>query len=103
MQAGQPARTKLHAGGSVQCFFGDGYQGLPAHAPFDKIIVTAAASEIPNKLVEQLNLGGILIIPVGNENSQKMTRLRRTKLSGNEMEIEKFEDFKFVPMLRGVE
>ncbi|MEY3498981.1 MAG: hypothetical protein RL308_650, partial [Bacteroidota bacterium] len=76
--------------------FGDGYKGLPNHAPFDSIIVTAGAPLIPKPLMAQLKIGGRLIIPVGEEN-QIMTMLIRK----NETQFEKHEfgDFKFVPLL----
>ncbi len=76
--------------------FGDGYKGLPNHAPFDSIIVTAGAPIIPKPLMAQLKIGGRLIIPVGDEN-QIMTMLIRK----NETQFEKHEfgDFKFVPLL----
>lgn len=76
--------------------FGDGYKGLPNHAPFDSIIVTAGAPIIPNPLMAQLKIGGRLVIPVG-EKEQIMTLLIRK----NETQFEKHEfgDFKFVPLL----
>ncbi len=76
--------------------FGDGYKGLPNHAPFDGIIVTAGAPIIPQALMAQLKIGGKLVIPVG-ENDQIMTMLIRK----NETQFEKHEfgDFKFVPLL----
>lgn len=76
--------------------FGDGYKGLPNHAPFDSIIVTAGAPTIPQALMSQLQIGGKLVIPVGEKN-QIMTMLIRK----NETQFEKHEfgDFKFVPLL----
>ena len=76
--------------------FGDGYKGLPDHAPFDSIIVTAGAPTIPQALMAQLKIGGRLVIPLGEEN-QIMTLLIRK----NETQFEKHEfgDFKFVPLL----
>lgn len=76
--------------------FGDGYKGLPNHAPFDSIIVTAGAPVIPKPLMAQLKIGGRLVIPVG-EKDQIMTMLIRK----NETQFEKHEfgDFKFVPLL----
>ena len=76
--------------------FGDGYKGLPNHAPFDSIIVTAGAPIIPKLLMAQLKIGGKLVIPVG-EKDQIMTMLIRK----NETQFEKHEfgDFKFVPLL----
>jgi protein-L-isoaspartate(D-aspartate) O-methyltransferase len=76
--------------------FGDGYKGLPNHAPFDSIIVTAGAPIIPKPLMAQLKIGGRLVIPVG-ATEQVMTLLIRK----NETQFEKHEfgDFKFVPLL----
>ena len=76
--------------------FGDGYKGLPDHAPFDSIIVTAGAPIIPQALMAQLKIGGRLVIPLGEKN-QIMTLLIRK----NETQFEKHEfgDFKFVPLL----
>ncbi len=76
--------------------FGDGYKGLPNHAPFDSIIVTAGAPIIPQALMAQLKIGGKLVIPVGDKD-QIMTMLIRK----NETQFEKHEfgDFKFVPLL----
>lgn len=80
-------------------FYGDGYEGLPSFAPFDKIIITAAAPYIPPKLVEQLKPGGFMVIPVGDENGQKMLRVR--KLPDGSIREEELGDFSFVPMLEG--
>ena len=76
--------------------FGDGYKGLPNHAPFDSIIVTAGAPIIPKPLMAHLKIGGRLVIPLGKE-EQVMTMLIRK----NETQFEKHEfgDFKFVPLL----
>jgi len=84
----------------IKTFFGDGYQGLPTFAPFDKIIVTAAAPYIPEALTEQLKINGILCIPLNNEDGSQ-TMLKITRLSEREYEREAFEEFKFVPMLKG--
>lgn len=76
--------------------FGDGYKGLPNHAPFDSIIVTAGAPIIPKPLMAQLKIGGRLVIPLGEER-QIMTLLVRK----NETQFEKHEfgEFRFVPLL----
>ena len=76
--------------------FGDGYKGLPNHAPFDSIIVTAGAPIIPKPLMAQLKVGGRLVIPLG-EDHQIMTLLIRK----NETQFEKHEfgEFRFVPLL----
>lgn len=77
-------------------FLGDGSKGLPARAPFDKIIVTAGAPVVPPALTEQLADGGILIIPVGDRERQKMLRIRK---KGNSLVKEEFDNFAFVPLL----
>jgi protein-L-isoaspartate(D-aspartate) O-methyltransferase len=76
--------------------FGDGYKGLPEHAPFDRIIVTAGAPEVPKKLLGQLKIGGKLVIPVG-ERDQEMLRI--TRKSDTEFAQEEFGTFRFVPLL----
>lgn len=78
-------------------FHGDGSLGLPQYAPYNKIIVTAGAPGIPKALVQQLTVGGCLVIPVGSESSQKMLRI--TRVEENEFTKEEFADFKFVPLL----
>jgi protein-L-isoaspartate(D-aspartate) O-methyltransferase len=83
----------------VKMIFGDGNEGLEEAAPFDKILVTAAAPEIPGKLIAQLKVNGMMVIPV-NGNLQKMLRI--TKLSATETRIEQFDHFLFVPLLTGV-
>lgn len=80
--------------------FGDGYKGMPKYAPFDKIIVTAGAPFIPKALLNQLIIGGRMVIPVG-ENNQVMTLLIRK--SAKEFEKKEFGDFRFVPMLKDKE
>ncbi len=83
----------------VKCFYGDGFEGLPTFAPFDRIIITAAAPEIPSKLVEQLAVGGKFVLPLDEKGYQRMLRI--TKLEDGSLETEEFEKFAFVPMLRG--
>ena len=78
-------------------FYGDGYKGLPAYAPFDKILVTAGAPEIPDALLQQLKTGGILVIPLGSGANQVMTRIR--KLSDSDFEKKEYGNFRFVPMI----
>ena len=78
-------------------FFGDGYEGKETFAPFDKILVTCGAPFIPEKLVKQLKIGGIMVIPVGDLDSQEMHRI--TKISDTEYKEEVFGNFSFVPML----
>ena len=79
--------------------YGDGYLGFLEEAPYDSIIVTAGASEIPEKLINQLKIGGRMVIPVGDE-VQKMKLL--TKLSESDFETKIFGDFQFVPMLKNI-
>ncbi|MFK5972716.1 MAG: protein-L-isoaspartate(D-aspartate) O-methyltransferase [Flavobacteriaceae bacterium] len=76
--------------------FGDGYKGLPQEAPFDAIIVTAGAPEVPKALMSQLKVGGRLVIPVGNQ-EQIMTLFIR--ISEKEFEKKEFGSFRFVPLL----
>jgi protein-L-isoaspartate(D-aspartate) O-methyltransferase len=75
---------------------GDGSKGVPTKAPFDKIIVTAGAPVVPKALTDQLAEGGILIIPVGGRDNQRMLRIKKVK---GELIEEKFADFAFVPLL----
>lgn len=77
--------------------YGDGYKGLPTFAPFDSIIVTCGAPFIPPALVEQLKIGGKLVIPLGEGNIQKMVVLTRT--SEDSEDVKDYGDFSFVPML----
>jgi len=81
----------------IRLFYGDGYAGLPVHAPFDRILITAAAPFIPEALVKQLKVGGILVAPVGKSDVQIMTRV--TKISDTEVNTETHGTFRFVPML----
>lgn len=76
--------------------FGDGYAGLPSYAPFDKIIVTAGAPKIPVALLDQLKIGGRMVIPVG-KGSQKMKLI--TKDENGKLLMKDYGDFRFVPML----
>lgn len=76
--------------------FGDGYKGLPEYAPYDKIIVTAGAPEVPKDLLSQLKVGGRLVIPVGSE-VQTMTLFIRK--STKEFDKKEFGAFRFVPLL----
>lgn len=76
---------------------GDGTMGWPAYAPYDGIIVTAGAPVVPDSLKEQLNIGGILIIPVGDSEKQAMLQIRR--ISEDEFEETSYSDFKFVPLI----
>jgi len=89
----------LHLGYKPHFFFGDGYEGVPTYAPFDKIIVTAGGNDIPEKLLNQLKIGGKLIMPVGSSDSQRMTLVE--KLSENEYKRSEHGSFIFVPLLKG--
>jgi protein-L-isoaspartate(D-aspartate) O-methyltransferase len=79
-------------------FFGDGYVGLPAFAPFDRILVTCGAPFVPDSLVDQLKPGGIMVIPVGEGDTQIMKVIRKS-LTG-ELQVEDHGTFRFVPMLK---
>ena len=84
---------------SLKFFYGDGYEGLPTYGPFDKVIVTAAAPFIPPKLIEQLKPGGLMVIPVGEGQVQRMLRL--TKQADGSATQEVYDNFSFVPMIEG--
>ena len=85
-------------GQKAKCFYGDGYKGLPAFAPFDKILVTAGAPYVPEDLKDQVKIGGMLVVPVGGDDSQKMISL--IKIDENNFEEVEHGDFKFVPFLK---
>jgi protein-L-isoaspartate(D-aspartate) O-methyltransferase len=84
---------------SIKFFYGDGYEGLPTFAPFDRILITAAAPEVPQKLIDQLKVGGMMVIPLGAGEVQQMMRI--TKLGKGKLKEEVFDHFSFVPMLEG--
>ena len=84
---------------NVKCFFGDGFEGVPSYAPFDKIIITAAVPELPKKLLQQLSTGGKMVLPFGAENNCDMIRI--TKHGEGQYSEEVFGKFAFVPMLKG--
>lgn len=84
---------------NIKFFYGDGYEGLPTYAPFDKVLITAAAPDIPQKLVGQMKVGGMMVIPVGTGDVQVMKRL--TKQADGSVKEEVFDRFSFVPMLTG--
>ncbi|MCO5234454.1 MAG: protein-L-isoaspartate(D-aspartate) O-methyltransferase [Chitinophagales bacterium] len=83
----------------IMCFYGDGFLGLPDLAPFDKIIITAAAPEIPEDILRQLKIGGIIIIPYGEGEKQLMLKI--TRKGDFQFEQETLDTFSFVPMLKG--
>jgi len=95
------AKTLLPSMGypQIRLFYRDGYKGLPEYAPFDRIIVTAGAPYIPEALREQLAIGGIMVIPVG-EYDQTMVRVRR--IAENLFEEEPLGPFRFVPFVEGL-
>ena len=84
---------------NLKFFYGDGYEGLPTYALFDKVIITAAAPFIPPKLIAQLKAGGKMVIPVDEDHHQRMLRI--TKNEDGTTTEESFENFSFVPMLSG--
>lgn len=83
-------------GYTINFFQGDGSKGIASHAPYDKIIVTAGAPSVPTALIEQLKVGGCLVIPVGDNKTQQMLRL--TKESDRKIVKEVFSNFSFVPL-----
>ncbi len=93
-------RTKQvlpHMGYMAEFFYGDGSKGVAQNAPYDKIIVTAGAPLVPEILLKQLKIGGILVIPVGDEKSQKMITVLR--VSENDFERFVLDTFRFVPLV----
>src|SRR3954469_2122751 len=84
---------------NIKFFYGDGFEGLPTFAPFDKVLITAAAPEIPKKLVEQMKTGGMMVIPIGTGDFQTMKRL--IKQQDGSLKEEIYDGFSFVPMLEG--
>jgi protein-L-isoaspartate(D-aspartate) O-methyltransferase len=84
---------------NLKFFYGDGFVGQPMYGPFDKIIITAAAPFLPPALVTQLKVGGVMVIPENEGNSQRMKRY--TKQADGSMTEEAFNLFQFVPMLQG--
>lgn len=84
---------------NIKFFYGDGFEGLPTFAPFDRVIITAAAPFIPPKLVSQMKTGGMMVIPEGTGEVQVMKRL--TKQPDGSLKEEIYDRFSFVPMLGG--
>lgn len=97
----QAKETLNKLGYHPDLFFGDGYEGLPQHAPFDKILITAAPEKVPEKLLSQLKIGGWMVLPLGDRQGQKMTVIKR--VSENEFTDSEHGDFIFVPMQEGTE
>lgn len=97
----KPLLAELHY--HIKTFLGDGNKGLPTFAPFDRVIITAAAPEIPQNLVDQLKTGGIMVIPLNDEDDAlKQRMLRLTKQEDGTLKREEFGECKFVPMLKEV-
>jgi len=86
--------------GNIRTLHGDGYLGAERFAPFDKIIVTAGATSIPNVLFEQLSINGTMVIPVGRNGSQTMLEINKTDV--DKFDLKRRGGFKFVPFLAGV-
>ncbi|MEY3178659.1 MAG: hypothetical protein RJB42_900 [Bacteroidota bacterium] len=84
---------------TLRMFYGDGFEGLPTYAPFDKILITAAAPYVPEKLLDQLKPGGWMVLPLDEGENQRMHRI--TKQTDGILIEEKFDEFSFVPMLIG--
>ncbi len=82
----------------IKFFYGDGFRGLPTYGPFDKVIITAAAPNIPPLLIQQMKIGGRMVIPVNMSDGQQMRRVTRLQEG---VDIEYFDNFSFVPMLKG--
>jgi protein-L-isoaspartate(D-aspartate) O-methyltransferase len=85
---------------TLRCYFGDGSVGLSDYAPYDKIIVTAGAPIIPDALKEQLSINGVLVIPLGENDGQRMYIIKR--ISDKEYESKALDKFRFVPFLSGL-
>ena len=92
-------RILTSLGYSADFFYGDGYEGKPQYGPFDGIVITAAAPEIPQTLLQQLKTGGRLVIPLGNSYSQVMTVVERS--GPDSFDYSEHGNFVFVPMLKG--
>lgn len=82
-------------------FYGDGFQGLPSFAPFDKVIITAAAPYVPPRLIEQMKTGGIMVIPVDADAEGNLQQMRRIVKTPTGYDEEILDNFSFVPMLNG--
>lgn len=94
------AQSTLNSlGYSADFFFGDGFEGKAQYGPFDGIVITAATSEVPDQLLNQLKTGGRLVVPLGNSNSQVMTLVVRS--GETEFDYSSHGNFVFVPMLKG--
>lgn len=95
------AQTLLSSMGyRIQFFLGDGYEGQPQYGPYDGIIITAATAEVPDRLLKQLRIGGRLVVPRGDRDTQVMTLY--TRRGEDDYEITTHGYFVFVPMLKGI-
>ena len=86
----------------VKTFLGDGFEGLPTYAPFDRVIITAGAPDIPEQLIAQMKANAIMVIPMDNPDGDGQTMLKITKLEDGALKKESFGGFKFVPMLKEI-
>ena len=86
----------------VKTFLGDGFEGLPTYAPFDRVIITAGAPYIPEQLIAQMKANAIMVIPMDNPDGEGQTMLKITKLEDDTLKKEEFGGFKFVPMLKEI-
>ena len=86
--------------GRIRTLLGDGYKGSQRFAPFDRILVTCGAPFVPQDLLDQLKIGGIMVIPLGEGDIQRMIRI--IKVSPTQYERKDFGAFKFVPLLEGI-
>jgi protein-L-isoaspartate(D-aspartate) O-methyltransferase len=84
----------------IQFFLGDGYEGQPQYGPYDGIVITAATAEVPDKLLRQLRIGGRLVVPRGDRDTQVMTLY--TRRGEDDYDITTHGYFVFVPMLKGI-
>lgn len=91
------ARVLPQMGYEAEFFCGDGSGGVPEHAPYNKILVTAGAPLVPEVLLKQLRIGGIMVIPVGDEKQQKMVTMLR--ISEKEYDRIELDTFRFVPLV----
>ncbi len=90
-------RVLPYMGYKPHFFLGDGSRGIPEHAPYDKILVTAGAPLVPDVMLKQLRIGGVMVIPVGGEKEQKMVTILR--VAEQEYERIELDTFRFVPLV----
>ncbi|MFO7864980.1 MAG: protein-L-isoaspartate(D-aspartate) O-methyltransferase [Salinivirgaceae bacterium] len=86
---------------NINFFYGDGFEGKASYAPFNKIIITCGAPYVPEQLIEQLSIGGVMVVPLDDKKNQVMNRI--TRLENGKLKYEKFGNFSFVPMLKGTQ